>query len=117
MTIKRTLVSGNKGSAAEVKHNGTGITVDNHNLFGTNGNAGVIGFTPGASDIIPPTGTTITKILGPLADNGGPTPTHALVPGSPAIDAAPVGPDCPSEDQRGIARPQGAACDIGAFEK
>jgi hypothetical protein len=39
------------------------------------------------------------------------------VPGSPAIDASPVGGDCPAEDQRGIARPQGALCDIGAFEK
>ncbi len=52
----------------------------------------------------------------PLADNGGPTPTHALSAGSLAIDAG--GPDCPppDTDQRGVARPQGAACDIGAFE-
>jgi CSLREA domain-containing protein len=54
--------------------------------------------------------------LGPLADNGGLTETHELLPGSPAIDAG--GPDCPPSgtDQRGVARPQGAACDIGAFE-
>jgi hypothetical protein len=53
--------------------------------------------------------------LGPLADNGGPTRTQALLPGSPAIDAG--GADgCPKTDQRGIPRPQGAACDIGAFE-
>ncbi|MEZ4660463.1 MAG: choice-of-anchor Q domain-containing protein [Caldilineaceae bacterium] len=51
--------------------------------------------------------------LGPLQNNGGPTPTHALLPGSPAIDAA---ANCPATDQRGLARPQGAACDIGAFE-
>lgn len=53
--------------------------------------------------------------LGPLADNGGPTETHALLPGSPAIDA---GDDatCAATDQRGISRPQGFACDIGAFE-
>ena len=53
--------------------------------------------------------------LGPLADNGGPTQTHRLLPGSPAIDA---GDDaaCPSTDQRGVARPQGDGCDIGAFE-
>ena len=57
-------------------------------------------------------------LLGALADNGGPTFTLALLPGSPAIDAgnaavcsaAPVS----SLDQRGVARP--AACDIGAFE-
>lgn len=53
--------------------------------------------------------------LGPLADNGGPTLTLALLPGSPAIDAA--HPDyCTNTDQRGVSRPQGSACDIGAFE-
>jgi CSLREA domain-containing protein len=52
--------------------------------------------------------------LGPLAYNGGPTPTHALLEGSPAADGA--GPGCPATDQRGIARPQGLRCDIGAFE-
>jgi hypothetical protein len=55
-------------------------------------------------------------VLGPLADNGGPTRTHALLPGSPAIDAADPG-QCPVADQRGIARPQGPSCDVGAFER
>jgi CSLREA domain-containing protein len=54
--------------------------------------------------------------LGPLADNGGPTRTHALLLGSPAIDAAST-PDCPTTDQRGVLRPQGAACDIGSYER
>jgi hypothetical protein len=54
-------------------------------------------------------------LLGTLADNGGPTLTHALLPGSPAIDAG-SGAHCQAFDQRGIPRPQGAACDIGAFE-
>jgi hypothetical protein len=53
--------------------------------------------------------------LGPLADNGGPTWTHALLAGSPALDAADDSV-CPSTDQRGVARPQGSNCDIGAFE-
>jgi CSLREA domain-containing protein len=53
--------------------------------------------------------------LGPLADNGGPTPTMALLKGSPAIDAA--DPHCTVKvDQRGVTRPQGPRCDIGAFE-
>jgi CSLREA domain-containing protein len=53
--------------------------------------------------------------LGPLQFNGGRTPTHALLPGSPAIDAGcPVA--CEPRDQRGVPRPQGHACDIGAFE-
>ncbi len=53
--------------------------------------------------------------LGPLADNGGPTFTQALLPGSPAIDAGIAVPGV-TTDQRGIPRPQGAAPDIGAFE-
>jgi cysteine-rich repeat protein len=55
----------------------------------------------------------VDPLLGPLADNGGLTPTHALLAGSPAIDA--VGA-CTGTDQRGVPRPQGAACDMGAFE-
>ena len=53
--------------------------------------------------------------LGFLADNGGATWTHALLAGSPAIDA---GDDaaCPATDQRGVPRPQGPACDIGSYE-
>jgi hypothetical protein len=68
-------------------------------------------------------------LLGPLQDNGGPTFTQALLPDSPAIDAVPVAdctydddgnpatPEVPlTSDQRGVARPQGSACDIGAYE-
>jgi CSLREA domain-containing protein len=60
--------------------------------------------------------------LGVLQFNGGPTQTHAIFPGSPALDAGnPAG--CTDDlgapittDQRGVHRPQGPACDIGAFE-
>ena len=61
-------------------------------------------------------------LIGPLADNGGPTLTHALLPGSPALDAVPISAcvdhegDPLTADQRGVARPQGRECDIGAFE-
>ena len=52
--------------------------------------------------------------LGPLTNNGGPTKTHALLDGSLAIDA---GTSCSeATDQRYVARPQGASCDLGAFE-
>lgn len=55
--------------------------------------------------------------LGPLAANGGPTRTHALPPGSPAIDRVSVRTCAPSgPDQRGVSRPKGALCDIGAYE-
>jgi hypothetical protein len=55
----------------------------------------------------------VDPMLAPLANNGGPTDTIALLAGSPAIDA---GDDCPGTDQRGSARPLGASCDAGAFE-
>lgn len=54
-------------------------------------------------------------VVGPLADYGGPTPTMALLAGSPALDAA-ASALCPPVDQRGRARPFGVGCDIGAFE-
>ena len=59
--------------------------------------------------------TGVDPKLGPLADNGGGTLTHALLSGSPARDKIPANL-CPATDQRGVKRPQGAACDIGAFE-
>jgi hypothetical protein len=82
----------------------------------------------GATDIVPPAGVQLADILNPtLANNGGPTQTHALVPGSPAIDAG--GPVCTDAngdplltDQRDKLRPVDGdgdgtvAYDIGAFE-
>lgn len=58
-------------------------------------------------------------LLGPLADHGGYTLTHALLDGSPAIDTADfTDPDGNpvTEDQRGVSRPQGPANDLGADE-
>jgi hypothetical protein len=80
--------------------------------------------SPGSTCFFPdPTDTMNVPelLLGPLAMNGGPTETHALLQGSPAIDAG-VAAGCPSQDQRGIARPADgdldgvARCDSGAFE-
>lgn len=71
----------------------------------------LIGFNPGTNKVAP------NPMLGPLQDNGGPTPTHALLEGSPAIGAgAPTGPDqCPAKDQAGRDRPADG-CDIGAVQ-
>lgn len=59
-------------------------------------------------------------LLGSLADNGGPTQTMEILAGSPAFDKVPSGTNgCGSTivaDQRGVPRPQGRGCDIGAFE-
>jgi len=57
----------------------------------------------------------VDPMVGPLANNGGPTLTMALLPGSPAIDAADPAA-APATDQRGVPRPVGPAPDIGAFE-
>jgi hypothetical protein len=56
--------------------------------------------------------------LGALADNGGPTQTMALPAGSPALNLVPAtAPVCAgTTDQRGVARPQGTGCDVGAYE-
>ncbi|MCB0241692.1 MAG: hypothetical protein KDH08_24380, partial [Anaerolineae bacterium] len=85
---------------------GGAIQDDGHNLVQTPG--------PCISAFTGP-GTILNQdpMLGPLADNGGPTQTRALLAGSPAIDA---GDTTLTTDQRGVARPQGAADDIGAFE-
>lgn len=116
LTLKRTLISGNSAFfARDVDRFSGTVTADNYNMFGTNNYDGVRGFSVGASDIVPSVG--IASILLPLANNGGPTQTHALAAASPAIDASPADADCTGFDQRGIARPNGPACDIGAFEK
>lgn len=64
--------------------------------------------------------TSLENILAPLANNGGPTMTHALVNTSPAINAGDCTPTSgnsfPDFDQRGELRIQSTTCDIGAFE-
>jgi len=67
-----------------------------------------------AADLVGVAGVDLS--LGPLQDNGGPTFTQALLSGSVAIDAVPLTACQLTEDQRQIERPQGAACDAGAFE-
>jgi hypothetical protein len=120
LTLTRSLVAGNSASSGREVYNYAAL-VSTDNLFGHSGetNAQAFdGFTPGASDIVATsdgaTPTALAAILDTtLADNGGGTWTHALAAGSPAMDVA---PDGPATDQRGVARPQGAGYDSGAFE-
>jgi hypothetical protein len=64
----------------------------------------------------------VDPALGPVAANGGPTPTRLPRPSSPLIDAIPIascradGAASVTTDQRGVTRPQGPGCDIGAVE-
>jgi len=102
-TVKNSIVAGNTVSGGGQGPDCFGtVTSGGHNLVGNT--TGCTGVT--AADI-----TGVDPVLGPLADNGGPTLTHALLKGSPAIDAG--GTDCAALDQRGLPR---GACDIGAYE-
>ena len=107
ITLKNTIVANNTTGSANAAADCAGIIVSlGHNLAG------------GASCGFGGNGDQNSKdpLLAPLSTNGGPTLTHAMLPGSPAIDVIPQA-DCPlTTDQRGFARPQGPMCDIGAVE-
>ncbi len=81
------------------------ITSGGHNLFGDISGATI---TLQSGDLVNP-----IPLVGTLGSYGGTTQTIPLLPGSPALNA---GGSCSSTDQRGVARPQADACDIGAFE-
>jgi len=106
-------VTGPESSAASsncvlIGDGGPAITSGGHNL---SDDTTCAGFTqPG--DLNNNQSTT----LGAIANNGGPTRTLALGVGSSALDAAGACGGVTPTDQRGVSRPQGIACDIGAFE-
>ena len=127
-TINACIIAGNDSvTGDEISVSSSNFSFEGAaNLFGESSNpssTAFSGFTPRDIDIIATsdgnTPTPLASILLPLADNGGATRTHALPEGSPALDKI-TGRDCtelsPSTDQRGLSRPSGMACDIGAFE-
>jgi len=89
--------------------NGGELQSTGYNIIGNNADA-VISSQP--TDQIGTPTAPIDPLLGPLADNGGPTLTHALQPGSPAINRG--DPAAPPQDQRGYGRL--GVPDVGAFE-
>ena len=110
ITITHSILAGNTaGGGSPDIDPGSGIFAADFSLLGT-------AVTPGAGGAGNLFGDT--PLLGVLADNGGPTQTHALLAGSPAIDAgdpAIVAP--PANDQRGaLFLRQNGTIDIGAFE-
>jgi VCBS repeat-containing protein len=122
-TLTNVTIAGNSGSGIFVR---APITFTNTIVFDNAGGDCILMSSPGDASFVGPNlvggGTPscglaggASPALGPLTDNHGPTPTMALAAGSPAIDAGDPAA-CPATDQRGIARPQGAGCDIGAFE-
>ena len=110
LLLASSILSGNfatlGGSSGNVPANAAGPVADGgHNL---SSDATPVYTAPSSRNSIDP-------LLGPLTDHGGPTPTMALRPASPAINAG-DSLSCPPTDQRGIIRPQLGECDIGAYE-
>ena len=122
LTIQNSLIAGNLGGDCRGS-----ITSNGHNLIG-NTSTRTCTVSSGTGDQLGTAAAPIDAKLDVLANNGGPTQTHALLAGSPALDAGSnfvVGSDptaCLSTDQRGVERPQEGdgdsptLCDVGAFE-
>jgi CSLREA domain-containing protein len=117
VTIGNTLIAGNTAS--------TGPDVDGpvmsngYNLVGNGSGSSGFGAT---GDRVGTGASPINPLLAPLGNNGGPTQTMALLPGSPAIDAGSnalavdLSGNALAADQRGVARVMNGTVDIGAFE-
>ncbi len=123
--VGSSILAGNTGGAGGLDCAGT-LTSLGYNLIGNDQGCTLAGATP--TDQVGTPLAPIDPLLGPLGENGGPTPTHLLLTGSPAIDGGKTVPSgflsfhCDANDQRGVARPfdgdlvPGALCDIGATE-
>jgi hypothetical protein len=132
VTLVRTLISGNSaadGDEVQRAADAGPMTTGDHNLFGHAGLTSAqafANFSPGVTDILATSNggnVALSDILADLNNNGGATFTHALVPGSPAIDGAPSADCLTITDQRGFGRnvngdgqASASECDIGSFE-
>lgn len=117
-TLSYSIVLGNlsqalTGDCVHTNDSPSQVTSLGHNVLGRGG-----GCTGVASDTTLPARALFEEILSPLADNGGSTYSHALLSGSPALDAGAQADNHPPFDQRGegFLRLSGQALDIGAFE-
>jgi hypothetical protein len=110
-TFRNTIIADNGAGNCEHDNFGGTHVADAYNLDSDD----TCGFS--GTDLV-----GVDPLLGPLQDNGGPTLTHSLLPGSPALEAGnPAVPGsggnaCASTDQRAVARPQRGRCDIGSVE-
>ena len=95
------------------------INSGGYNVIGVD-DGGFISGDGATGDQVGTSGSPLDPHLGPLADNGGRTQTHALLAGSPALDAIPEGGNgyngASATDQRGFDRPMGDNTDVGAYE-
>jgi hypothetical protein len=108
-TSKNTILAGNTAPSSP-DMSGL-LNSQGHNLIGDG--TGGSGYDP--TDLVGMSDNPINPKLGPLQDNGGPTPTMAPLPSSPAIDAGDP-TDVPPTDQRGLPRVLDGTIDIGAVE-
>lgn len=111
LTLKNSIVAGNSALGNAPDCLGTLSTAGNNILGNSAGCAGLVNGENG--DLVGSEEAPLEVRLGPLTDNGGPSTTHALLLDSPALNA---GAECLDKDQRGVPRPQGQGCDVGAFE-
>ena len=114
---------GGSGSGGGIFDQGSSITLQNSLLaLDGGGNCGGSILDGGhnlayGDSSCPPTFASGNPNLGALEDNGGSAPTISLQSTSAAIDQIPAsGANCPSTDERGVRRPSGPKCDIGAYE-
>jgi CSLREA domain-containing protein len=107
MTLDGSILAGNHDDSATVSHvDCSGPVAADYTIFGDDTGCTVTGTT----------NETASPNLGELHDNGGPTETHLIGFPSPALDFH-TETGCGTEDQRGVPRPSGAACDSGAYER
>lgn len=106
LAVKNTIVANNTGPAGSSNCGAVAMLTSDHNL---SSDESCMFTDPGSKQNANP-------LLGGPQNNGGETDTLALQPGSPALDAG-TNAGCPATDQRGVSRPQGPNCDIGAFER
>jgi hypothetical protein len=106
--VHNTLIAGNLVHTSFDVYGNLDPTSD-YNLIGD----GSGGLDPARGNLLGSSSNPLNPLLAPLGNYGGPTQTMALLPGSPALDAASLN-YAPATDQRGF--PRVAAPDIGAFE-
>jgi predicted outer membrane repeat protein len=115
--LQNTIVAANEDNSDGAPNCWGEISSADYNLIGDDTGCT---FDAQTNDWVGSSNSVIDPLLSTLTDNGGPTWTHALLPGSPALQAIPTGENgCGTtytQDQRGVARPQWFGCDIGAFE-
>ncbi|MEM7113571.1 MAG: choice-of-anchor Q domain-containing protein [Chloroflexota bacterium] len=110
LTLTNSLSADNERVDCSSTGSGAVVTDGGHNLIEVDDATNPCGLVDGSNGNIVGTDPQ----LEPLADNGGATDTHALASNSEAVDV--IATCLLSIDQRGVARPQGGSCDMGAYE-